>query len=224
MIRVALIDDQSLVRAGFALLITSQPDMEVAWQAEDGSEVAGKPVVDVALMDIQMPQVDGITATRSLAAEHPDTKVIMLTTFDDRDFVHGALDAGASGFLLKGAQPEELLAAIRTVYDGNAVLAPQVTKHVIQAAREPKAAQAVRDDSMLAGLTPRRVEVLRLMALGYSNDEIAQAEFVSMATVKTHVRHILLKTNSRDRVHAVLFAFRAGLVGVGELLSHRYET
>ncbi|WIM66852.1 response regulator transcription factor [Corynebacterium breve] len=219
MITVGLVDDQPLVRAGFAMLINSQDDMTVAWQASDGDEVPGQVHVDLVLMDIQMQRVDGISACERLLAADPGVKVIMLTTFDDQGFVRGAIEAGASGFLLKDAQPEELLAAVRTVYEGNAVLAPKVTKHVLQAARTPQARATARDDQALSALTPREVEILRLIALGLSNDEIANREFVSIATVKTHIRHILMKTQSRDRVHAVLFALRAGLVDVAELLS-----
>lgn len=220
MITVALVDDQPLVRAGFSMLVGSQDDMEVAWQAGDGDDVPGREAADVVLMDIRMPSVGGIEATRALLAEHPDTRVIMLTTFDERDLVLGALDAGASGFLLKDADPDELLSAIRAVDGGDAVLAPKVTRHVIGAAQAPEHQEATRNEALLERLTPREVEILRLVALGYSNDEIAEAESLSPATVKTHVHRILFKTDSRDRVHAVLFAFRAGLVGVGELLGH----
>lgn len=220
MIRVALVDDQPLVRAGFSMLINSQDDMDVIWQAGDGADVAGQPAADIVLMDIQMPRTDGIEACRALLAEHPETRVIMLTTFDERDLVLGALDAGASGFLLKDADPDELLDALRTVHGGDAVLAPKVTRHVIGAAQAPEQREATRNEAMLERLTPREVEILRLVALGYSNEEIADAETLSPATVKTHVHRILFKTESRDRVHAVLFAFRAGLVGTGELLGH----
>lgn len=230
MIRVGLVDDQPLVRAGFAMLINSQDDMAVAWQAGDGGGVPGQGHVDVVLMDVQMPGTDGITATRRLLAEDGEVKVIMLTTFDDGEFVSGAIEAGASGFLLKDAQPEELLDAVRLVHRGDAVLAPRVTAQVLRSLRAPRPtgagrsevhrSEVVRDDPALAELTPRELEILRLIALGMSNDEIAAAEFVSMATVKTHVRHILMKTGSRDRVHAVLFAYRTGLVDTSELLDH----
>ena len=212
MIRVGLVDDQPLVRAGFALLIGSQDDMSVAWEAGDGDEVPDAGA-DIVLMDVQMPRVDGITATRELLGRDRDVRVIMLTTFDDHDFVRGAITAGASGFLLKDARPEELLAAIRTVHAGDAVLAPRVTGRVLRELRGV-------DKHAELDLTPRETEILRLMALGYSNTEIAERKFVSMATVKTHVRHILMKTGSRDRVHAVLLALRSGLVGVEELLIH----
>lgn len=218
MIRVALVDDQALVRTGFAMLIGSQPDMEVVWQASDGDEVPGQPPVDVVLMDVQMARVNGITATRELLAGDENVKVVVLTTFDDADFVRGAVDAGASGFLLKDAEPEQLLDSIRTVYSGNAVLAPKVTKGILQSLRAGGDTAEAADADLLAVLTDREQEILRLIALGYTNDEIAEAEFVSMATVKTHVRHIFDKTGSRDRVQAVLYAFRARLVTPAELL------
>ena len=176
----------------------------------------------VVLMDVQMPKVNGIEATRALLRSDADTKVIMLTTFDDQDFVSGAIEAGASGFLLKDAQPEELLHAIRLVYAGQAVLAPKATARVLGMLKNQGVDKHVEppDQGVLDELTPREHEVLRLIALGLSNEEIAVAEYVSMATVKTHVRHILMKTNSRDRVQAVLCAYRNGLVTTEELLRH----
>ena len=173
-------------------------------------------------MDVQMPKVNGIEATRALLRSDADTKVIMLTTFDDQDFVSGAIEAGASGFLLKDAQPEELLHAIRLVYAGQAVLAPKATARVLGMLKNQGVDKHVEppDQGVLDELTPREHEVLRLIALGLSNEEIAVAEYVSMATVKTHVRHILMKTNSRDRVQAVLCAYRNGLVTTEELLRH----
>lgn len=223
MIRVGLVDDQPLVRAGFGMLIGSQEDMAVAWEAGDGAEVPDRTPVEVVLMDVQMPVVDGITATRHLLAADDQVKVIMLTTFDDREFVSGAIEAGASGFLLKDAQPEELLEAVRVVHGGDAVLAPKVTAQVLRGLRSPEIStgeSVPRNHGALSALTPRELEILRLIALGLSNEEIAATEFVSMATVKTHVRHLLLKTGSRDRVQAVLFAYRTGLVSTAELLDH----
>lgn len=218
-IRVGLADDQPLVRAGFGMLIGSQDDMEVAWEVGDGDEAAAAAAAhpaDVVLMDVQMPRMDGIAAARALLATDANVKVIMLTTFDDAKFVRGAIEAGASGFLLKDATPVELLHAVRTVFEGDAVLAPAVTAQVLKM-WQPKASISESED---VGLTPREVEVLKHIARGLTNEEIAAAEFVSMATVKTHVRHILMKTSSRDRVQAVLFAFRTGLVSVDELLHH----
>lgn len=237
-IRIALVDDQPLLRAGFAMLIGSQEDMSVVWQASDGDEVldlARQEPVDIILMDVQMARVNGIAATEEVLPEFPDTKVIMLTTFDDHNFVHGAISAGASGFLLKDVEPEELLSAIRTVHSGEAVLSPRITAQVLQQVRSEDsgeehsashtaaAAQSGSDPattSPSAELTPREMDILRLMALGYSNTEISEEEFVSMATVKTHVRHVLTKTGSRDRVQAVLYAYTHGVVTVEELLSH----
>ena len=221
-ISVGLVDDQPLVRTGFAMLINSQDDMETSWEASDGAEVPTQTHADIVLMDVQMPKVNGIEATRALLRSDADTKVIMLTTFDDQDFVSGAIEAGASGFLLKDAQPEELLHAIRLVYAGQAVLAPKATARVLGMLKNQGVDKHVEppDQGVLDELTPREHEGLRLIALGLSNEEIAVAEYVSMATVKTHVRHILMKTNSRDRVQAVLCAYRNGLVTTEELLRH----
>lgn len=220
-ITVGLVDDQPLVRTGFAMLVNSQEDMEVAWDVNDGDQVPGQAPVDVVLMDVQMARVDGIIATETLLKEHPHTKVIILTTFDDHEFVRGAIDAGASGFLLKDAQPEELLRAVRVVHSGEAILAPKVTANILRdlAAVTPGASISATV-SEVEELTQRETHVLRLMALGLNNQEIAEHEFVSMATVKTHVRHILMKTCSRDRVQAVLFAYRRGVVTPEELLNH----
>lgn len=218
-IRVGLADDQPLVRAGFGMLVGSQDDMEVVWEVSDGDEVAAAAAArpaDVVLMDVQMPRMDGIAAARALLVSDESVRIIMLTTFDDAEFVRGAIEAGASGFLLKDATPDELLHAVRTVYEGDAVLAPKVTAQVMKMWR-PKASES---ESVDVGLTPRESEILKHIARGLTNEEIAAEEFVSMATVKTHVRHILMKTGSRDRVQAVLFAFRTGLVTVDELLRH----
>ena len=219
MITIGLADDQPLVRTGFSLLINSQADMEASWQVADGTQVARQKPVDIVLMDIQMPELNGIEATKQLIAANPDTKVIMLTTFDDEEFVAGAIAAGASGFLLKDVEPEELFDAIHLVYDGQAVLAPTATAHVLELLKHPNQPAAPTPSPAVAELTPRETVILRLIALGLTNQEIADHEYVSMATVKTHVRHILMKTNSRDRVHAVLFAYRTGVVSTDELLS-----
>ncbi|WP_413464506.1 response regulator [Corynebacterium sp. 22KM0430] len=203
------------------MLVNSQEDMEVCWDVNDGDQVPGQEPVDVVLMDVQMARVDGITATENLLREQPSTKVIMLTTFDDHEFVRGAIDAGASGFLLKDAQPEELLRAVRVVHSGEAILAPKVTANILRdVAAVTSGASISATVSTVEELTQRETHVLRLMALGLNNQEIAEHEFVSMATVKTHVRHILMKTCSRDRVQAVLFAYRRGVVTPEELLNH----
>nr|WP_280512650.1 response regulator transcription factor [Corynebacterium mastitidis] len=227
-IAVGLVDDQPLVRTGFAMLVNSQDDMRVAWDVSDGDQVPGQGPVDVVLMDVQMARVDGITAAQRLIEQHPQTRVIMLTTFDDHGFVRGAVDAGASGFLLKDAQPEELLRAVRVVHSGEAVLAPKVTANILRdlVAQRPTDPPIPRPEASASNLEPveeltrRELHVLRLMALGLNNQEIAEREVVSMATVKTHVRHILMKTRSRDRVQAVLFAYRRGVVSPQELLNH----
>lgn len=230
-IRVALVDDQPLVRQGFAMLIGSQPDLTVCWQADDGSSLpevttmtsSEQPnYVDVIVMDVQMPHVDGITATQQLLAAGCPARILMLTTFEDADFVRRSLAAGASGFLLKDCQPEELLHAIRVIASGEAMLAPRITTMVLaqlaEKAQLPAAGvgigvgQVVVQAGMLEVLTPREQEILSLMARGLSNDEIAAASFVSLSTVKTHVRHIFEKTGARDRVAAVLWAFTSGLV------------
>ncbi|MBK4167212.1 response regulator [Corynebacterium macginleyi] len=228
-IRIAVVDDQPLLRAGFAMLIGSQEDLSVVWQASDGDEVldlARQEPVDIILMDVQMARVNGIAATEEVLPVSPNTKVIMLTTFDDQNFVHGAISAGASGFLLKDVEPEELLSAIRTVHSDEAVLSPRITAQVLQQVRgkdcgkDNPVSHSAATGPPAAELTPREMDILRLMALGYSNTEIAEEEFVSMATVKTHVRHVLTKTESRDRVRAVLYAYTHGIVTVEELLSH----
>ncbi|GAB2977980.1 response regulator [Actinotalea caeni] len=219
-IRVALVDDQQLVRAGFALVINSQPDMEVVLEAGDGAQalrLLGSHPVDVVLMDVRMPTMDGLAATAALTgadAAQP-TKVIILTTFDLDEYVLQAIKAGASGFLLKDTPPEDMLAAIRTVHHGDAVIAPSSTKRLIghlasvlpDAERTPPA--------VLDSLTEREREVLVLMARGRSNTEIASDLFVAEATVKTHVGRVLAKLGARDRVQAVVIAYETGLVSPG---------
>lgn len=226
-IRVALVDDQQLVRAGFAMVVDSQPDLEVAWQAADGAEalalLASDPV-DVVLMDVQMPGIDGIEATRRIAAgERVDTRVIVLTTFDTDTYVLDAVAAGAAGFLLKDVDPEQLLDAIRAVAEGDSVLSARSTRRLLDHVRGRDLAGRgevdlpAPDASALAELTTREREFLEQMALGLSNAELAAHFVVSEATVKTHVGRILAKTGSRDRVQAVLAAFRAGLVTPADL-------
>ena len=218
MITIGLADDQPLVRTGFSLLINSQADMEASWQVADGTQVAHQKPSTLCSW-ISNADSTVLRPRNSSIAANPDTKVIMLTTFDDEEFVAGAIAAGASGFLLKDVEPEELFDAIRLVYDGQAVLAPTATAHVLELLKHPNQPAAPTPSPAVAELTPRETVILRLIALGLTNQEIADHEYVSMATVKTHVRHILMKTNSRDRVHAVLFAYRTGVVSTDELLS-----
>ncbi|WP_295017707.1 response regulator transcription factor [uncultured Micrococcus sp.] len=220
-IHVALVDDQALIRSGLAMLIDSQPDLEVVAQASDGREAAASVAVagaDVVLMDVRMPGMDGIEATRALLRRSDAPRVVVLTTFDLDEHVMDAIEAGASGFLLKDAPPEELLAAIRTVHRGDAVIAPSTTRRLMahmaprlrqDAARE---AECEREVAAVASLTPREREVLTAMASGASNPEIAADLVLSEATVKTHVGRVLAKLAARDRVQAVLVAHRAGLV------------
>ncbi|AQA25607.1 bacterial regulatory, luxR family protein [Rhodococcus sp. MTM3W5.2] len=221
-IRIAIVDDQQLVRAGFRMVIDSQPDMSVEVEASDGEqalrELARVPV-DVVLMDVQMPNLDGIEATRRLTALEHSPKVVVLTTFDNDEYVVAAISAGASGFLLKDAQPEDLLAALRTVYRGDAVIAARSTRRLLQHVGPMLAgASTVERPQLPDDLTPREVEVLEAMAHGLSNTEIAEKFFVSEATVKTHVGRVLAKTGSRDRVQAVVFAYQTGLVQPEDLL------
>lgn len=212
MIRVLLVDDQPLLLSGFAMILSTEDDIEVVGQARDGR--AGVAAVeelepDVVLMDVQMPVLDGIEATRAIAWR---TKVVILTTFDRDDYLFDALAAGASGFLLKNADPDDLVDAVRTVASGHALLAPEVTSRVISRMTEGRAGGSIRHDASLERLTAREREVLELVARGLSNAEIAAELFVGDATVKTHVSNVLAKLHLRDRVQAVVFAYEAGLV------------
>lgn len=225
MIRVLLVDDQQLVRSGLAMLIGSQADMQVVAQAGDGQQAielvaelqAAGLGPDVVLMDVRMPMLDGIEATGAIIAAHPEVKVVMLTTFDIDDYVYAAVQRGASGFLLKDAPPEQLLGAIRTVQRGDAVIAPSATKRLLEqmiphlAGGAPQQPPQKHADK-IASLTNREHELFLLIAQGLSNGEMAQQLFVSEATVKTHVSHILAKLEARDRVQAVIVAYEAGLV------------
>ena len=212
MIRVVIADDQALVRAGFRMIVQSQPDLQVAGEASDGQEaidLVKRERPDVVLMDIRMPRVDGIEATRQVAAL---TRVVILTTFELDEYVFDALAAGASAFLLKAAPPEDLIKAIRVVAAGEALLAPSVTKRLIEEfAKRPE--PAAHKSKELETLTEREQEVLREVAKGLTNAEIAQRLHVSETTVKTHVAHLLGKLELRDRVQAVILAYEAGLVG-----------
>lgn len=215
-IRVLLADDQELVRYGFRLVLEAEPDLEVVGEAGDGGEaiaVATRVRPDVVLMDVRMPGIDGIAATEAITARLPDTRVLVLTTFDLDEYAFGALRAGASGFLLKDTRPPELVAAIRAVHRGDAVVAPRVTAKLIelaapQLAPSPSAPDA---DTVLAPLTAREREVFELIAAGATNGEIGERLHLSESTVKTHVGRILFKLDLRDRVQAVILAYELGV-------------
>ncbi len=220
-IAVLLVDDQDLVRAGLALVVASQPDLEVVGQARDGAEAVArlrKQPADVVLMDVRMPRMDGVEATRLITRGRPagaPPRVLVLTTFDLDEHAFAALQAGASGFLLKDAPPEDLLAAIRTVHLGETVVAPSTTRRLVERYASATATRRPRADDVMvvAGLTDREREVLGAVARGRSNPEIARDLFVSEATVKTHVGRLLAKTGRRDRVALVILAYAAGLAG-----------
>ena len=216
-VRVLIADDDDLMRAGLRAVLSSDPSIEVVAQAGDGLQAvqrtrSNRP--DVVLMDVRMPNLDGIEATREITAVAPQTRVLMLTTFSDDDYVFGALTAGASGFLLKRTQPEQLIAAIHTIVAGEALLSPSVTRTVIdRMARQPRPdPTAVR---RLAALTPRERDVIELVARGLSNAEIAAALVIEESTVKSHLKRILAKLALRDRVQVVIMAYETGLVRPG---------
>ncbi len=222
-VRVLLVDDHDLVRTGFRTILESEPGIEVVGEARDGAEAIEQVAAlhpDVVCMDVQMPGMDGLEATRRIIAARdarpgPAVGVLVLTTFDRDDYLFSALDAGASGFLLKNASPEKLVEAVLVVAQGDALLAPDVTRRVIERAavvREPSAAR----DARLDDLTERETEVLRLLARGLSNAEIARELWLGEATVKTHVSKVLLKLSLRDRVHAVVFAYENGVAVRGD--------
>ena len=215
--RILIADDQALVRGGLRMILDAQPDLDVVGEAADGREAlqrARELAPDLVLMDVRMPELDGLEATRRLLEREPSPKVVVLTTFDLDDYVYEAIRAGASGFLLKSAPPQQLVAGIRTVMAGDALLAPEITRRLLDrfVARPPRSGEIPPE---FAELSPRELEVLRLIADGRSNAEIAGDLFLSEATVKTHITHILTKLRLRDRVQAVALAYRAGLMDDG---------
>jgi DNA-binding NarL/FixJ family response regulator len=210
---VLIADDDDLMRAGLVELLTADPSIEIVGQAATGREAVEQTrrlAPDVVLMDIRMPDLDGIDATRELASAAPLTKVLIVTTFEQDDYIFGALRAGASGFLLKRTRPEELIAAVHTIAAGDSLLSPSVTRRVIdRMAQQPT--PELGDQTRVEGLTPRERDVLQQMARGLSNREIAAVLVVEESTVRTHVKRILMKLNLRDRVQAVIFAYESGL-------------
>lgn len=218
-VRVAIADDQALVREGFRRILDADPDLQVVAEAADGLDAVdavARSHPDVAILDVRMPRVDGIEATRRIMAEVDDPpRILILTTFDADEYVYGALSAGASGFILKDAPPSELTSAVKIVASGEALLDPAVTRSVIEEfiRRSPS---VPRPGTELEQLTPRELEVLKLITHGQSNAEIADTLVVSPATVKTHVAHVLMKLGVRDRAQAVIYAYESGLVGPGQ--------
>jgi DNA-binding NarL/FixJ family response regulator len=214
-VRVLVADDQSMVRAGFRMLLAGEPDIEVVAEASNGLEAVDKAArfhPTVVLMDIRMPELDGLQATRRILAADDTARILILTTFDLDEYVYEALSAGASGFVLKDDPPERLIAAVHTVASGDALLSPTVTKRVIkQFTRMPRLAPPKEIDD----LSERERDVFRLIARGLSNAEIAQELYISDTTVKTHITHILQKLNLRDRVQAVVLAYQTGLADAG---------
>ena len=242
MIRLGLADDEPLFTMGLAMLLGAQPDMEVVWRAVDGNDALMRNTadpVDVLLLDVQMPGLDGLAATRELMARGITGRVVILTTFDTDGYVMGAIEAGAAGFLLKNTPPQDLITAIRTVHDGDSVISPGPTRRLLTAVRtgqvsgtlgndagagrhasedSVEAVRAAEASQQVAALTQREREILALIALGLTNQEICDREWLSMPTVKTHVSHLLSKTGCRDRVQLVLLALRGGVIGLDDVL------
>ena len=243
MIRLGLADDEPLFTMGLAMLLGAQPDMEVVWRAVDGNDALMRndaDPVDVLLLDVQMPGLDGLAATRELMARGITGRVVILTTFDTDGYVMGAIEAGAAGFLLKNTPPQDLITAIHTVHDGDSVISPGPTRRLLTAVRtgqvsgvgvgneagtgrhasedSVEAVRAAEASQQVAALTQREREILALIALGLTNQEICDREWLSMPTVKTHVSHLLSKTGCRDRVQLVLLALRGGVVDPADVL------
>jgi DNA-binding NarL/FixJ family response regulator len=217
-LRVVVADDQALVRAGFRMILDSQDDIQVVGEACDGDEAVAacrrlRP--DIVLMDVRMPRLDGLQATRSILGGGDGPRILMLTTFDLDEYVYAALQAGASGFLLKDVSPERLIAAVRGVAEGDALLAPTITRRLIERFARPPALPSIATGA-ISTLTPRELEVLKLLARGQSNAEIAHTLVLSEATVKTHVARIFGKLDVRDRAQAVVHAYEMGIVQVGQ--------
>jgi DNA-binding NarL/FixJ family response regulator len=218
MIRVLLCDDQALVRSGFRMILEAREDLEVVGEAEDGRqaiELARQLDPDVILMDVRMPNVDGVEATRQLVESGSSARILILTTFDLDEYVYDALRAGASGFLLKDVQPAQLVDAIRVVSAGEALLAPSVTRRLLDRFADALPGEQAKSLPALESLTERELEVLKLLAGGLSNAELAEQLFLSETTVKTHISSVLRKLDLRDRVQAVVLAYEAGLVRPG---------
>ena len=242
MISLGLADDEPLFTMGLAMLLGAQPDMEVVWRAVDGNDALMRNTadpVDVLLLDVQMPGLDGLAATRELMARGITGRVVILTTFDTDGYVMGAIEAGAAGFLLKNTPPQDLITAIRTVHDGDSVISPGPTRRLLTAVRTGQVSSTLGNDAgagrhasedsveavraaeasqQVAALTQREREILALIALGLTNQEICDREWLSMPTVKTHVSHLLSKTGCRDRVQLVLLALRGGVVDLDDVL------
>ncbi len=216
-VRVLLADDQALVRAGFRMILEAQPDMEVVGEAGDGEQavsLARQTRPDIVLMDIRMPRLDGIAATGAIVAELPSIRVLVLTTFDLDEYVYAALEAGASGFLLKDVGRDDLVAAVRVVAAGDALLAPAVTRRLLVDFVRRRPTSPPREATEL--LTARELETLQLLGRGLSNAEIAARMVVSEHTVKTHVGNVLMKLALRDRIHAVIYAYERGIIRPGD--------
>ncbi len=217
--RVLVVDDDDLMRAGLRAVLSSDETIEVVGEAADGREAVERTATlqpDVVLMDVRMPNLDGIGATREILAAAPQARILILTTFEDDDYIFGALSAGASGFVLKRTRPEQLIAAIHTIASGESLLSPSVTRRVIeQMAHQPALDPAL--GRRLAALTPRERDVLELLARGLSNGEIAESLVVEESTIKTHVKRILAKLGLRDRVQAAILAYETGLVRPGRV-------